>query len=74
MTISTETSDLLYGATAIANWLGLTERQVRDRINKGEIPSFRIGGTICARRSTLATWLAERETAAKERGRSTVIG
>jgi hypothetical protein len=35
MTISNDTADLLYGATAIANWLGRTEHQARNWINRG---------------------------------------
>jgi len=49
--------DLLYGAKAIADFLGLTEKQARNRIEAGVIPIFRMGGTICARRSTLTAWL-----------------
>lgn len=54
-------ADLLYGVKAIAAFLGLTERQAQHRIDDGEIPTFRMGGkkrgTICARRSSLRTWL-----------------
>ena len=35
---------LLYGAVAIAKFLGLTERQVRHRVADGELPTFKIGG------------------------------
>jgi hypothetical protein len=56
-----ENSDLLYGVPAIAAFLGLRTKQARHRISDGTIPSFRIGGTICARRSSLAAWLEECE-------------
>jgi len=56
-----ENSDLLYGVPAIAAFLGLRTKQARHRIAAGAIPVFRIGGTICARRTSLANWLAECE-------------
>lgn len=56
--------DLLYGVPAIAAFLGIRGRQAKHRVSTGEIPTFRIGESICARRSTLNTWLAEREAAA----------
>ena len=62
-------ADLLYGVQAIATFLGLTRHQAQHRIDDGEIPTFRMGGkkrgTICARRSSLRTWLAylERQAA-----------
>ena len=62
-------ADLLYGVKAIAGFLGLTERQAQHRIDDGEIPTFRLGGkkrgTICARRSSLRTWLDYLERQAK---------
>jgi excisionase family DNA binding protein len=60
-TTANEAGLLLYGAPAIAKFLGLTERQVRHRVADGELPTFKIGGTVCARRATLVAWLAERE-------------
>lgn len=56
--------DLLMGAHAIAKFLGITQRQTYRLIYGGEIPSFKLGGSVAARRSTLATWLAETEAAA----------
>ena len=44
--------DLLYGASEIAEHLGLTENQVRHQIRKGRIPVFRMGWIICSRKST----------------------
>jgi hypothetical protein len=52
---------LLYGAPAIASFLGLIERQVRHRVRDSELPTFKIGGTVCARRASLVGWLAKRE-------------
>jgi hypothetical protein len=61
--------DLLYGALPISRHLGLTERQVRHLHETGRMPSFKVGHIVCARRSTLNTWLAEQE--AKARGGGT---
>jgi hypothetical protein len=58
------TADLLSGARAIAEFLGIREKQIRHRIEAGLIPTFKLGGTICARRSTLNAWLAEVEALA----------
>jgi excisionase family DNA binding protein len=61
---------LLYGAPAIAKFLGLTERQVRHRVADGELPTFKIGGTVCARRASLVAWLAKREVEAHAAARA----
>ena len=68
MPVSETTTDhaglLLYGASAIAKFLGLTERQVRHRVRDGELPTFKLGGTVCAQRASLVAWLAKREVEA----------
>lgn len=53
--------DLLIGAAAIAKALGVKRRQIYHLIYINEIPTFKIGGNIVARRSTLARWLEEKE-------------
>ena len=53
--------DLLYGVPACAEFLGITERQARHRFATGQLPSFRIGESICSRKSTLATALDRME-------------
>lgn len=58
-------ADLLYGVPAMAAYLGLSEKQLRHRIEAGSIPSFKIGGTVCARRSSINEWLAEQEAKAR---------
>lgn len=63
-----EGADLLYGAAPIANFLGITEKQARHRIDDGHIPTFRIGSTICARKITLTQWLADMEAKARTAG------
>lgn len=56
--------DLLMGADAIARFLGITRRQAYRLIYDGLLPSFKLGGTVSARRSSLTAWLAEKEAAA----------
>jgi len=57
--------DLLYGLAAIAKHVGLTARQVEHLVAKGELPTFKLGATICARRSTLAKHFAAQEASAR---------
>ncbi|AWI89233.1 DNA-binding protein [Methylobacterium sp. DM1] len=59
-------SDILYRVGAIATFLGMPVKAARHRVEAGEIPTFRIGRTVVARRSTLTAWLAEREAAGRE--------
>lgn len=47
------TSDLLYGAHAIANFLGIKLRSAQHLIETKRIPYFKIGKTVAARRSKL---------------------
>lgn len=56
--------DLLMGADAIARFLGITRRQTYRLVYDGLLPSFKLGGTVSARRSSLTAWLAEKETIA----------
>ncbi|MFC3074971.1 helix-turn-helix domain-containing protein [Shinella pollutisoli] len=49
--------DLLMGADAIAAFLGVTRRQVYRLVYDGIIPSFKLGGTVAARRSSLTKWM-----------------
>ena len=59
---------LLYGVPAIAQFLGLRDRQTYHLVEKG-LPVFRVGNKVCARRTTLKAWLAEQETAAQPKPR-----
>ncbi|MEX0406915.1 DNA-binding protein [Aquibium sp. LZ166] len=54
-------ADILRGAGAIAEFLGFERRAIYHAVSKGSIPTFRVGETVCARRSTLAAWIAEQE-------------
>lgn len=53
--------DLLMGANAIAAYLGVKPRQAYRLSYDRIIPCFKLGGTVAARRSSLAKWLAEVE-------------
>lgn len=56
--------DLLLGAPAIAKFLGVTQRQVYRLVTDKVVPSFKAGGTIAARRSSLRRWMDAAEMAA----------
>lgn len=56
-----ENEDLLYGVPAIAGFLKLKPSAVYHLAAKGTLPTFKIGSKVCARRSSLSTWLAELE-------------
>ena len=53
--------DLLYGCPRIAEHLGLTEDQIYHLARMKRIPTFKVGRTLCARRSTLAAAIDELE-------------
>jgi hypothetical protein len=63
--------DLLRGVRSISEYVfgGVSDEREAERnlrriyhaINKGDIPTFRIGGTICARRSSILQRIAEQE-------------
>ncbi len=54
-TPNTETlaADILRGARAIGEYTGLPTRQVFYLVEKNELPVFRLGKIICARKSEL---------------------
>lgn len=56
--------DILRGADAIAAYLGFPRRAVYHAVSKGNLPHFRVGELVCARRSTLAAWIESQERAA----------
>jgi excisionase family DNA binding protein len=56
--------DLLYGAPAIADYLGLSDDAVYHLARQKRIPTFKMGRTVCARRSTLVRAIAELEAEA----------
>ena len=54
-------ADILRGAEAIDEYLGFPRRAVYHAVSKGHLPSFRVGDIVCARKSTLAAWIAQQE-------------
>jgi predicted DNA-binding transcriptional regulator AlpA len=56
--------DLLMGAPAIAKFLGVTQRQVYRLTYDRIVPHFKLGGTVAARRSSLAAWMRQQEARA----------
>ena len=55
------TGDLLMGAKAIGSHLGITQRQTYRLVYDEIIPTFKLGGTVAARRSSLSKWLEAQE-------------
>jgi hypothetical protein len=53
--------ELLHGVSAIAAHLGLNKRVIYHLASTTDMPTFRLGTVVCARRSSLDTWLIERE-------------
>lgn len=58
---NTRPADLLYGASAIADYLGVTKRAAYHILAKNRIPSFKMGRTVCAKRSSIDAALAKVE-------------
>lgn len=58
-------TELLTGHKAIARFLGLSPRQVSWHDERGNLPTFKIGRTVCARKATLIQWIGEKEQAGK---------
>lgn len=58
--------DILYGADAIAEFMyGSRDcrRAVYNLVQNKRVPHFRIGATVCARKSVLLAWIAQQESA-----------
>ena len=58
-------SDILYGAAAVGEFLGMPRRSVYHAVASGRLPVFRIGETVAARKSTLLGWIQSQEHAAR---------
>ncbi len=54
-------ADLLKGADAIADYLGMDRRAIYFAVSKNRLPTFRIGAGVFARKSTITAWIAEQE-------------
>lgn len=57
----TDDTELLVGHKAIARFLGLSPRAVSWHDEQGRLPTFRMGKSVCARKSTIRQWLEEME-------------
>lgn len=53
-------SDIIYGQFAIQRYLDIPTPVLRDLIAKKHVPTFKIQGAVCARRSELNSWVATR--------------
>jgi hypothetical protein len=53
--------DLLSGAESIAAFMGIKARRVYHFAEMQRHPVFRLGATLCARRSTLMRWIEDME-------------
>ena len=60
--------DLLVGGEAIADFIGWNRRRVFHLAEKGELPIFKIGGVLHARKSTLVRWIEAKEAASIKKG------
>ena len=58
-----EIPDLLYGIEDIAKFLGVTKRAAYHLVERKRIPFFKIGRTLCARRSSLLSAMERLEEA-----------
>ncbi len=54
-------TDILHQYGEIGAFLRMTARQAQHRVLSGEIPHFKLGRIVCARKSTLLAWMAEQE-------------
>jgi hypothetical protein len=45
--------EVLHGARAIADFLGVSEKAVYHMAERKRIPTFKLGKTLCARRSSI---------------------
>lgn len=59
------TSDLLRTLPSIADYLNTTPQTVRGFISKQGLPTFKLGKTVAARRTSIDQWLSDREAAAR---------
>ena len=60
-------ADLLVGVNSIAEFTGLTARQLFYRLQNKMLPGFKIGSRWAARKSTLQTYIVKQESAARRR-------
>ncbi|WP_107341501.1 DNA-binding protein [Agrobacterium pusense] len=54
-------ADLIHGIEAIGSFLGITKNQAKHWAATTDMPTFKIGRSVCARRAALKDWLSKRE-------------
>jgi inhibitor of KinA sporulation pathway (predicted exonuclease) len=59
-------TDLLVGLGQIGKHIGMTFNQAKHRAATGDIPTFKIGKTVCARKSTLKSHFDKLEGSAND--------
>ena len=55
--------DLLSGGDEISAFLGVPKRKIYYWAHRANLPVFRIGCQVCARKSRLTAWIEEQEAA-----------
>ncbi|ACA21199.1 hypothetical protein M446_6966 (plasmid) [Methylobacterium sp. 4-46] len=61
--------DLLTGFQTIGDYLGWSYRKTQYRSSIGDLPTFKVGQHVCARRSTLRDWAMKMEAKASREGK-----
>jgi excisionase family DNA binding protein len=61
MSDTSEPREILHGTRAIADVLGVSEDAAHHLIKRKRIPAFKLGRTVCARRSSLLAAMAKLE-------------
>ena len=65
-------SDLLEGAHAISKYFFGDERhrrKVYHLVSRNGIPTFKMGATLCARKSKILKWIEEQESRSRDRAK-----
>ena len=60
-----EASDILHQYSEIGAFLRISAKQAEHRARAREIPTFKLGRIVCARKSTLLAWMAEQEATSR---------
>ena len=58
--------DLLMGAEKIAIFLGIPRRQIYYLSSTTDLPCFKIGSALCARKSRIVSWIEAQEASSNE--------
>lgn len=61
-----DASELLYGIKTIARFLELSPRQTQHLHDTGQLPTFKLGRIICARKPTINAHFARIEADSQE--------